>query len=79
MSYIFLIWYKGLISQYFGDIKLRLIPVILLAFSRKLTSRSQSHGKSGKVMEKIVVMESDGKVMENDRNMKSHGKVKNLP
>ena len=40
---------------------------------------SHSHGKSGKVMEKFVVMESHGKVMENNKNTISHGKVKILP
>ena len=40
---------------------------------------SHIHGKSGKVMEKFVVMESHGKVMENNKNIKSHGKVKILP
>ena len=35
--------------------------------------------KSGKVMEKFVVMESHGKVMENNENIKSHGKVQILP
>ena len=39
---------------------------------------SRIHGKSGKVMEKFVVMESHGKVMENNENIKSHGKVKFL-
>ena len=36
---------------------------------------SHSHGKSGKVMEKFVVMESHGKVMDNKKNPKSHGKL----
>ena len=36
---------------------------------------SHSHGKSGKVMEKLVVMESHGKVMENEKNTKSYGKI----
>ena len=44
-----------------------------------LEQGSHSHRKSGKIMEKFVVIESQGKVMENDKNMKSHGKVKNLP
>ena len=43
-----------------------------------LLQGSHSHGKSGKVMEKFVVMESHGKVMENNKNIKSHGKVKIL-
>ena len=40
---------------------------------------SHSHGNSGKVMEKFVVMESHGKVMENNKTIKSHGKVKFHP
>ena len=40
---------------------------------------SHSHGKSGKVMEKVVVMESHGKVTENNKNIKGQGKVKFLP
>ena len=40
---------------------------------------SHSHGKSGKVIEKFVVVENHGKVMENNRNSKSHGKIKILP
>ena len=40
---------------------------------------SHSHGKSGKVMEKFAVMESQGKVMENQKNIKNYGKVKILP
>ena len=52
-------------------------PVILVHFIA--AQGSHSHGKSGKVMEKFVVMESHGKVMENNKNIKSHGKVKILP
>ena len=40
---------------------------------------SHSHGKSGNVMEKFVIMESHGKVMENEINTKSHGKLQILP
>ena len=35
--------------------------------------------KSGKVMEKNVVMESHGKVMENQKNIKSHENLRILP
>ena len=40
---------------------------------------SHSHGKSGKIMEKFMVLESHGKVMEYNKNIKSHGKVKIFP
>ena len=49
---------------------------------KKMVKHTQSycsHAKSGKVREKIVVMESHGKVVENQKNIKSHGKVKILP
>jgi len=35
---------------------------------------SHGHGKSWKILEKIVILESHGKVMENDNFSKSHGK-----
>ena len=47
--------------------------------SKLLLQGSHSHGKSGKVMEKFLVMESHGKVMENNKNIESHGKMKFLP
>ena len=46
---------------------------------RSATQGSHSHGKSGKVMEKFVVMESHGKVTEIKKDVKSHGKMKILP
>ena len=52
---------------------------LLLEVSVYTNQGSHSHGKSGKVIEKCVVMESHGKVMENNKNIKSHGKVKILP
>ena len=53
--------------------------VCIISASLVLEQGSHSHGKSDKVMEKFVVMESHGKVMENDKNIKSHGKVKFSP
>ena len=36
---------------------------------------SHSHGKSWKILEKKVVMESHGKVMENSKNSECHGNL----
>ena len=57
----------------------RLLFTYFLLFLRVKYQGSRSHGKSGKVMEKFVVIESLGKVMENNKNVKSHGKFRILP